>query len=201
MVNLLKSALKSISKSTLCVTLLATTVFWGQSASAAIIQTNANSVVTSVVKNDAGWIANVAQDEVDFWLFDITQDSWFSASIMADIVFGLSLYSGQVQQDPGALFNNSADFTDFAGQNLTYLVGTDPFTPLSGGVLDKVLLKAGSYTLAVGGNDVGFDATGQYQYQLSLLNKAVQQVPAPAPMMLMAFALVALFRQRQRHAA
>lgn len=173
------------------------TLLGGQAAQAGIIQTDATSTVQSSVIADNGWTNNFGSGEVDFWWFELTQDSWFSASILADIVFGLSLYSGQVQQDPGMLFSNFSDFSGFAGESLTYLAGTDPFTPLSGGSLDKILLKSGVYTLAVGGNDIGFDPVGQYSYQLALQSSALQQVPAPAPAMLLALAVVGLLARRR----
>lgn len=180
-----------------CTLLLVTSLFGGQAAQAGIMQTNATSTVQSSVLADNGWSNNFGNGEVDFWWFELTEDSWFSASILADIVFGLSLYSGQVQQDPGLLFSNFSDFSDFAGASLTYLTGTDPFTPLSGGSLDKILLKSGVYTLAVGGNDVGFDPVGQYHYQLMLQSSALQPVPAPAPALLLALAVVGLLARRR----
>jgi hypothetical protein len=189
MMNLIKSV---------CSTLLLIGTLWcGQQAQAGIIQTTATSTVQSSVMADNGWTNNFGNGEVDFWWFELTQDSWFSASILADIVFGLSLYSGQVQQDPGMLFSNFSDFSGFAGESLTYLTGTDPFTPLSGGSLDKILLKSGMYTLAVGGNDIGFDPVGQYRYQLALQSSALQQVPAPAPAILLALALAGLMLRRR----
>ncbi len=183
---------------TVCSTLLLIgTLMYGPQAQAGIMQTNATSTVQSSVLADNGWSNNFGNGEVDFWWFELTQDSWFSASILADIVFGLSLYSGQVQQEPGLLFSNFSDFSDFAGTSLTYLTGTDPFTPLSGGSLDKILLKSGVYSLAVGGNDAGFDPVGQYSYQLALQSVALQPVPAPAPVMLLALAMAGVMLRRR----
>ncbi len=173
--------------------LLATT-----NADAAIIQLNGSGQYQSEVISDNGWTNNYGAGEVDFWILNLTEESKLSVAVLSDIVFGFSLYSGDLLLDPGLLFSNYADFFGFAGESLTFLTGTDPFTPLSGGTLVDFILPAGSYTLAVGGNDFGFDASGKYQYTLDLLSQPTKVVSAPATATFLLLALAMLLRQQRR---
>lgn len=167
-------------------------------ADAAIIQLNGSGQYQSEVISDNGWTNNYGAGEVDFWILTLTEESKLSVAVLSDIVFGFSLYSGELLLDPGMLFSNYADFFGFAGESLTFLTGTDPFTPLSGGTLVDFILPAGSYTLAVGGNDFGFDASGKYQYTLDLLSQPTKVVSAPATATLLLLTLAMLLRQQRR---
>jgi hypothetical protein len=167
-------------------------------ADAAIIQLNGSGQYQSEVISDNGWTNNFGAGEVDFWILTLTEESKLSVAVLSDIVFGFSLYSGELLLDPGMLFSNYADFFGFAGESLTFLTGTDPFTPLSGGTLVDFILPAGSYTLAVGGNDFGFDPFGSYQYRLDLKNQPTKLVSAPATATLMLLGLAMMFRQQRR---
>lgn len=167
-------------------------------ADAAIIQLNGSGQYQSEVISDNGWTNNYGVGEVDFWILNLTEESKLSVAVLADIVFGFSLYSGDLLLDPGLLFSNYADFFGFAGESLTFLTGTDPFTPLSGGTLVDFILPAGSYTLAVGGNDFGFDPAGRYQYTLNLLSQPTKLVSSPATATLLLLACAMLLRQQRR---
>ncbi|OBP15737.1 hypothetical protein A5320_10630 [Rheinheimera sp. SA_1] len=167
-------------------------------ADAAIIQLNGSGQYQSEVISDNGWTNNYGAGEVDFWILTLTEESKLSVAVLADIVFGFSLYSGELLLDPGMLFSNYADFFGFAGESLTFLTGTDPFTPLSDGTLIDFILPAGSYTLAVGGNDFGFDPFGSYQYTLDLKNQPTKLVSAPATATLLLLAFAMLLRQQRR---
>jgi hypothetical protein len=167
-------------------------------ADAAIIQLDGSGQYQSEVISDNGWTNNYGAGEVDFWILTLTEESKISVAVLADIVFGFSLYSGELLLDPGMLFSNYTDFFGFAGESLTFLTGTDPFTPLSGGTLVDFILPAGSYTLAVGGNDFGFDQGGSYQYTLNLLSQPTKLVSSPATATLLLLAFAMLLRQQRR---
>lgn len=167
-------------------------------ADAAIIQLNGSGQYQSEVISDNGWTNNYGVGEVDFWILNLTEENKLSVAVLSDIVFGFSLYSGEILLDPGVLFSNYTDFIGFAGEYLTFLTGTDPFTPLSGGTLVDYILPAGSYTLAVGGNDFGFDLSGKYQYTLDLLSQPTKVVSAPATATFLLLALTMMFRQQRR---
>jgi hypothetical protein len=167
-------------------------------ADAAIIQLNGSGQYQSEVISDNGWTNNYGAGEVDFWILTLTEESKLSVEVLSDIVFGFSLYSGELLLDPGMLFSNYADFFGFAGESLTFLTGTDPFTPLSDGTLIDFILPAGSYTLAVGGNDFGFDQGGSYQYTLNLLSQPTKLVSSPATATLLLLAFAMLLRQQRR---
>jgi len=188
----------SILKKAAFVSILGMFFLLSSHADAAIIQPNGTGQYQSEVISDNGWTNNFGAGEVDFWILHLTEESKISVAVLSDIVFGFSLYRGEMLLDPGMLFSNYSDFFGFAGESLTYLTGTDPFTPLSGGSLVDFILSAGSYTLAVGGNDFGFDSTGRYQYTLDLLSQPTKVVSSPATATMLLLACVMLLRQQRR---
>jgi hypothetical protein len=191
-------------KSAAFVLLLSLGSLLSPSTEAAIIALPNSGNYQSEVISDNGWTSNYGFGEVDFWVFNLTEESTLSVSVLSNIVFGFSLYDGELLLDPGMLFSNYDNFFGFAGEYLTYITGTDPFTPLSGGSLAGFKLPAGSYTLAVGGNDVGFDPTGRYQYALDMFIQPTNMVSTPATtsLLLLAFAIVIRQQRRQqRHSS
>lgn len=149
------------------------------------------------VTSDNGWTFNMGSDQVDFWTFSLAQDATMSFDVVSDIVFGLSLYSGTLFTDPGFNFSNFASFDGLFGESMNYAVGTDPFTPLSGNSLTDIFLTAGNYTLALGGNDVGFDFFGEYQYLMNVSTQSTPQVSEPKVALLM-LVLAGLVSMRKR---
>ncbi|WP_416306183.1 hypothetical protein [Neptunicella sp. SCSIO 80796] len=151
------------------------------------------------VLSDNGWASNNSgAGEVDFWTFSLAQDIKMSVLVTSDIVFGVSLYAGEILTDPEYNFSNYASFDGLFGETLDYVAGSDPFTPLSGNSLSDIMLTAGTYTLALGGNDLGFDMFGEYQYLLNISSQAVADVPEPEMALLMLVGVAGLMLQRKR---
>ncbi|WP_156413645.1 hypothetical protein [Lacimicrobium alkaliphilum] len=149
------------------------------------------------VTGDDGWRFNMGSGEMDFWNFTLDQETSLSVNIVSDIVFGLGLYSGELQTDPGFMFSNTGDFSGLFGESMSYIAGTDPFTPFSGNSLSNIMLSAGSYTLALGGNDAGFDMFSDFDYSMNISTQAAA-VPEPALGGLFALTLSILLIQRKR---
>ncbi|GGD77650.1 PEP-CTERM sorting domain-containing protein [Lacimicrobium alkaliphilum] len=150
------------------------------------------------VTGDDGWRFNQGFGEMDFWNFTVAEETSLSVNIFSDIVFGVGLYSGELQTDPGFMFSNAGDFSGLFGESMSYVAGTDPFTPFSGNSLTNIILSAGSYTLALGGNDAGFDMFSDFSYMMNISTQATTAVPEPAMGGLFALALSLLLIQRKR---
>jgi hypothetical protein len=119
-------------------------------------------------------------DEVDFWTFTAAAgDVWSFNVLTSAINMGMSLYFGAVSaSDFGFIpptFSNTGSFG-----SLTFVAGTPSniFTaPPGASLLDITLAQAGTYTLAVGGEQ-GFGLGGNYSYSLSVTAPAE---PEPEP--------------------
>lgn len=167
-------------------------------ANAAILSLDLTGTATGSLDDESGWI-NGDTAAIDFYTFELTGETDLSFSL--DTMFtsmGMSLYAGEIVMDPGFLFDNSGDFFDFAGTSLTYLTGTDPFTPgVGGNELMAGVLGSGFYTLAVGGNE-GF-SFGAFDYTLDATAASVA-VPEPSTfaVVLMMLAGMSWMRRVQR---
>ena len=177
--------------------LMACTLCFSSLSSASIIALPADGNVSDSVVGDSGWTnEDTFGDALDFVTFDVSTDSLFSVNSSALINLGLSVYQGTVVNDFGIPFANGSDFSDLFS-NLSYVAGNNPFVPGIGGALTDILLSAGSYTLAVGGNEGFFDTFTDYAYDLSV---ALDEVPVSAPSTLLIFvlSLIGIFNTRKR---
>ncbi len=166
--------------------LMACTLCFSSLSLASIIALPADGNVSDSVVGDSGWTnEDTFGDALDFVTFDVSTDSLFSVNSSALINLGLSVYQGTVVNDFGIPFANGSDFSDLFS-NLSYVAGNNPFVPGIGGALTDILLTAGSYTLAVGGNEGFFDTFTDYAYDLSV---ALDEVPVSAPSTLLIFVL------------
>ncbi|MEG3766228.1 PEP-CTERM sorting domain-containing protein [Alteromonas sp. 14N.309.X.WAT.G.H12] len=152
-------------------------LFVASSANADIFTLDLTSDNSGVVSSSDGWLAENT-DAIDFYTFELTTDTDIAFSVSALTSIGLSLYQGDLTSDPSFLFSNSSDFIDFMGNTYTYLTGTSSYFPNAGdNTLSSVLLSAGLYTLALGGNE-GFDF-GSVEYVLTSTITGTQ-VPEPS---------------------
>jgi PEP-CTERM motif len=97
----------------------------------------------------------------------------------------VSLYRGIVEESEllFAGFNNAGDF----GDNV-FIAGTNPVTGALGtALLDLFLAEAGTYTIAVGGEE-GLSFDGLFAYDMK-----VSHVPEPGTLGLLAIGLLATF--------
>ncbi|WP_018984632.1 hypothetical protein [Salinimonas chungwhensis] len=135
-------------------------------ANAAIMSLSVPGSASGILSSESGWLSGDTS-AIDFYTFELSSDTDLSFSLnTAFTSMGMSLYAGEIMMDPGFLFNNGADFFDFAGESLTYLTGTDSFLPGAGNnELDAGIVGSGFYTLAVGGNE-GF-SLGAFDYTLN----------------------------------
>ncbi|GAC12909.1 PEP-CTERM sorting domain-containing protein [Aliiglaciecola lipolytica] len=168
------------------------------SASASIIALPADGVVADSVVGDSGWLnEDTFGDAIDFITFEIAEKSMFSANTDALISMGISLYQGMLTNDFAIPFSNSGDFTDLF-TNLLYVAGDNPFLPGFGGSISNVMLEAGSYTLAIGGNEGFFDIFTEYAYNLDVMIEEIQEVPEPSAFFLLFFGLAGLLAARKQ---
>ncbi|MBT79614.1 MAG: hypothetical protein CL587_04400 [Alteromonadaceae bacterium] len=135
-------------------------------ANAAIMNLSIPGTASGSLSDESGWL-NGDTSAIDFYTFELSADTELSFSLDTLLTsMGMSLYSGELATDPGFLFDNAGDFSDFWGSSLTYITGTDAFVPAAGtNDLDAGLLTSGWYTLAVGGNE-GF-SFGSFSYTLN----------------------------------
>ncbi|WP_340679064.1 PEP-CTERM sorting domain-containing protein [Paraglaciecola sp.] len=177
--------------------LLSALLFISSYSQASLLSLSGDGNYAGSVISDNGWTANMGSGEVDFWTFSLTQDVTLSIDVVADIVFGISLYSGTLLTDPAFNFSNFAGFDGLWGEELNYVAGTDPFTPLSGDSLSNINLSAGDYTLALGGNDFGFNSFSQFSYLMNISSQVIAPVSEPQAGFLL-LALAGLFGLRKR---
>lgn len=167
-------------------------------ANAAIMSMNVPGTAMGSLDDESGWL-NGDTAAIDFYTFALSADTDLSFSLDTDLTsMGMSLYAGEILMDPGFLFDNAGDFFDFGGASLTYLMGTDPFTPgVGGNTLMAGVLGNGLYTLAVGGNE-GF-SFGAFDYTLNAV-AAPTAVPEPSSfaIVLMMLAGLCWTRRAQR---
>jgi hypothetical protein len=154
---------------------------------------NAGGNFAGVVTSSNAWITSSAIDGemVNFWTFDAHAGDSLSLFVTSPAIeFGLSLYQGVVEQTEllFAGFNNAGDF----GDNL-FIAGTNPVTGAVGTSLANILLEAGVYTIAVGGEQgFGFDGLFAYDMRVDLV-----RVPEPGTLGLLGLGMLALFGMRQ----
>lgn len=149
--------------------------------------------VTGEVTSSYAWIqANpVDGSEVNFWT--LTGNAGDVLSIVVNssqLEFGVSVYQGLIEPFellvPG--FANDADF----GDNV-FVAGTPSFGAVGTSLLNVALPFAGIYTIAVGGEGFGFDASYGYSMDVS-----VAPVPLPAAVWLLGSALLGLGFARRK---
>ncbi|MGY0638138.1 MAG: PEP-CTERM sorting domain-containing protein, partial [Paraglaciecola chathamensis] len=75
--------------------------------------------------------------------------------------------------------------------------GNNPFVPGIGGALTDILLSAGSYTLAVGGNEGFFDTFTDYAYSVNVTLDEVS-VSAPGTICVLMLGLIGIVTTRKR---
>ncbi|MBT1064202.1 PEP-CTERM sorting domain-containing protein [Bowmanella sp. Y26] len=169
---------------------LALILLFGATSQAAIIPMTLPGNVTGQVMGEDAWQMDDTAG-VDFWTFEVTEAGSYSFSVSSAINFGLSLFSGTLTADPGFLFFHDQSFTSLFDGELVYVGGTAPYVPGVGNMFG-INLAAGSYTLALGGNDFGpgFDSI---DYGLS-----VAKVPEPSLLVLFLLALAGLVYRQQR---
>ncbi|MDO6695451.1 PEP-CTERM sorting domain-containing protein [Aliiglaciecola sp. 3_MG-2023] len=168
------------------------------SASASIISLPSSGLLSDSVVGDSGWLnEDTFGDGIDFITFDVAAQSTFSATTASFITMGLSLYQGTVANDFAIPFSNSGDFSDLFSF-LVYVDGNSPYVPGLGGSLTGLVLEAGSYTLAVGGNEGFFDTFTDYAYNLDVAIAEVQQVPEPSALFLLFFGIAGLLAARKQ---
>lgn len=155
-------------------------------ASASIIALPNDGNVSDSLTGDSGWLnEDTFGDALDFVTFEVSTDSLLSVTSSALINLGLSVYQGSVVNDFAIPFSNGGDFTDLFG-DLNFIAGNNPFVPGLGGSLTDIALTAGSYTLAVGGNEGFFDTFTDYAYNLRV---TLDEVPVSAPSSLLVLLL------------
>tara|TARA_R110002153_G_scaffold31908_1_gene96872 strand:- start:136 stop:696 length:561 start_codon:yes stop_codon:yes gene_type:complete len=177
--------------------LMACTLCFSSLSLATIIALPVDGTVSDSVVGDSGWTnEDTFGDALDFISFDVSADSLLSVTSSSLINLGLSVYQGTIVNDFGIPFANGGDFTDLFS-DLRYVTGNNPFVPGIGGSLTNVLLTAGSYTLAVGGNEGFFDTFTDYAYRV---NVSLDEVPVPAPstLVIMMLGLVGAVAMRKR---
>jgi len=166
-------------------------------ASASIISYTLGADYSGTVASEDGWLMGDTT-AIDFFTFSVAQDTTLSFEITADTSFGMSLYSGMLENDPGFLFSNNSDFSDFLANSFTYLAGTDGFVPGAGNnILVDVMLAAGEYTLALGGNE-GF-SLGEAGYSMtSSFTSADVSEPSTLAALMMGLVLLSAVRKQQK---
>ncbi|MEP4891167.1 MAG: PEP-CTERM sorting domain-containing protein [Aliiglaciecola sp.] len=168
------------------------------SASASIISLPTDGLISDSVVGDSGWLnEDTFGDAIDFITFDVAAQSTFTATTDSLITMGLSLYQGTIGYDFAIPFSNNSDFSDFF-DNLVFVDGNSPYVPGLGGSLTGLVLEAGSYTLAVGGNEGFFDTFTDYAYDLEVAIAEVQQVPEPSALFLLFFGIAGLLAARKQ---
>ena len=173
--------------------LVATAIIMGAQSHAALI-----NIADDVSRAD-GWSTDFSADNgVDFFTLDVTQTSNVFVNVTSSAIdFGISVYTGIVDDPLGFFFDNDGDINNlFSGEVNSFVGGNDPFFgPLN--ALSLPGLTAGTYTVAIGGAD--FDLFGApFAYEASIETVAV---PEPSGVLLMLLGLLSLSlmqRRRQR---
>ena len=177
--------------------MLALVFSFSHASQADIIPITINSNASDSVEGDSGWLdEDTFFGGLDFLTFTLEEEAIISVYIDALSSFGISLYSGEIMNEAGIVFNNNSDFFDFSN-TLTFIQGNAPFVPADGdNRLTDVILASGDYTIAVGGNE-GLFSFDSVAYNLSL-DAVTVSAPQATLLLLIGFMTMTLVRRQQR---